>query len=204
MNVHDVLKRTAITVFACMVTLGASSAALADPPITYLSAAPLFEDIGWGTSADAVKAAMASRGYTFDAAATAKYAFHDLRFSGKTQGVDSEVIDFLDPQRKLVKISVNLLTKAVDCERIYNDAAEALMEKYGEPTTKEATYESPFIGEETDFIPAIKAGKAKFADQWLGSPGNTYAVYTSVEQNLTVTINYESQEWAAEYTRREK
>lgn len=162
-----------------------------------------FAGVSWGSNRADVKTVLVGKGYVFDKLDEDG----DLSFTGNMWNTPTRIFAMFDPQDRLVKIGVTLVTPDEDAKPKYQVAVEQLGAKYGTPDLVVHRFDSPFEAGDGKEQAAIQEGRGHFATCWthgqkvLGGVAQD-ALCSDITKNLTVRISYESIRWDQEADRR--
>lgn len=152
---------------------------------------PTFADIRWGASKEEVRKQLTSKG--FIPGALDKDG--DFKFEGPLIGYKAQGMALFG-DNKIAKIVVRIITpdnKAIDT---YRSMKDVLSKKYGAPSSDYEFFKKPYYEGDGYEAQAIRVGKATFSCFW-GS-----ALNLEIHETLTVQLNYESEAWTEEMTKR--
>ena len=159
-----------------------------------------FNGIPWGSTREQVNAAMAKADYVQNM--QFKSVYGDDGFAGRLLAERCVIICCYNPDGKLVKILVSLLTKDLGAIAKYHEAQELLTLRYGPPVGSLELYDPPFKKGDGYAETAIRAGKATIGTLW-GSTDDD-SVGLSIGKDMSVSLHYEPAAWSAEADRRKK
>lgn len=181
---------------ALTLSVAAASVAAAQTSPVYT-----YGGIPWGSSAVAVKAALATQGFTFNKIDDDG----DYWFDGHALGYPARIYAFMSPTSGLCKIQVLLATPDADARSTYQSVKGMLSQKYGPPTDSVESFLSPYYDGDGYENTAIRVGKGLFLTIW----GNTDAsappsshLDVEISKALVVNVAYESKAFHAESLRR--
>lgn len=177
-----------------VVTMALAAAANAQ---TAAPAEPRFADLPWGSSAAAVDKAVTALGLK----AEKKSDEGDTQYFGKLFDHEAVVITKMSP-KGLMKVHVAIAPPGSDVVALYRRIVSGVTPKYGTPKESVETYVEPFSKGDGMEELALRTGKAKFKSLWV-APG-TSGVLLEINENLLITLVYESAGWAEEGERRTK
>lgn len=161
-------------------------------------ASPAFASVAWGTPQPKVISALSKSGFHF----VKIDSEGDLDLSGSINGQKVAIFEFLTPAKRLVKTQVSFLTSDDEALDFYSQMKQTLTEKYGEPAKQFGFWMDPYTDSdsESDHETALAVGKGVFSSFW--DFADHGSVYMGISKNLSIDVNYESPEWAAELNRR--
>lgn len=123
---------------------------------------------------------------------------NSVRFSGKVGSEDADIYAIFTPtSHKLWKVSVFFLTPAnIDFYSVkskYNVYKNALVKKYGEPSSDYAFFSDPYYEGDGYETSAIKLGKGTFSSFWMSTDG---AISCEIDDDLDIAIRYENDKYS--------
>jgi hypothetical protein len=180
-----------ICVVVTMALAAAASAQTAAP------AEPRFADLPWGSSVAAVDKAVTALGMKLEK----KSDEGDAQYLGKLFDHEAVVITKMSP-KGLVKVHVGIAPPGSDAVGLYRRIVSTVTPKYGTPKEAVETYVEPFSKGDGMEELALRARKATFKSLWV-APG-TSGMLLEINENLMVTLVYESAGWSEESERRTK
>jgi hypothetical protein len=121
---------------------------------------------------------------------------------GPVQNIDSQIFEIFDKNRHLVGTTIRILTSDEFCKSTFDSVVSLITQKYGNPSSRTESFQTSFTGAPSDFIPAIKQDKANFDIIWKQAGDDPPEIEARVDDNLTVLIFYNSQQWWEENRRR--
>ena len=158
-----------------------------------------YANIAWGSSAEKVKAAMASQGLRF----VEKTEDGDLVFKGSL--MNQNVLAFaMIAHDSLLKIEIAFLTPDNEARAFYHQMIDVLKQQYGEPHDVTESFEPPYHDGDGHEQEAIQQGKALFLTGWGTNVEKTETMWVTISEYLTVVLAYETPGFIAESKLRKK
>jgi hypothetical protein len=155
-----------------------------------------FADLPWGVPHAEVEAQLTARGFELDEVDERGTA----RFTGRLFNEEAVVFAAFG-QGGLSKINLILLTPDHRARDAYASMQQFLTRKYGPPHKVYEVFQEPYFDGDGYEETAISVGKATFSTFW--PRPNGAALYVEITEELTVSISYESPDWAADFERRQ-
>ena len=161
-----------------------------------------FAGIPWLLPADSVRARLTPRGY--EPVASASDSTQSV-FRGTLFEHDAVVTGQYDDQRRLVRWVVLITARGdaykwPDMKGVFDEVAQESETRYGPPRTVTEKYGFPYERGDGRTDEALRDGLLNLRWVWESKSGDRLAV--SMDQNVSVVLTYECQEWRAFESRR--
>lgn len=159
---------------------------------------PSFEDVPWGASKAAVRAALEGKGFAFRRADDDG----DTSFTGRIDGEDVVAYEMFTPAGKLVSTQLSFLTDDDRALSFYADERARLAARYGAPSKNFAFWKSPASANDSERAheEALRAGRGVFTAFW--DYRDRGHVWLEISTVLAVVVRYENPDWSHELDRR--